>query len=196
MFSQRDEEKYILRFFKGGQGRFLDIGAYDGKTFSNTHQLALQGWGGVCIEPSPSVTGPLEKLYWNNNKIKILKVGIGVKRGTFPFYNFYGDAVGTFDIEHAKLWSEKGKRKWIEIQVEVITVDDLFSHIDYNFHFVNIDAEGWSFAILQNLPFDKLTKLKMICVEFDGQSQRILDLTVKYKFRLYHSTAENLLLVR
>jgi len=60
MFSQNDEEKHIVRFFRDkiDKGSFLDIGAYNGKAFSNTHRLALNGWSGVCLEPSPSVSLP------------------------------------------------------------------------------------------------------------------------------------------
>jgi len=196
MYSQRDEEKYIVKFFKGKQGRFLDIGAYDGKTFSNTYQLALQNWGGVCVEPSPSLHKPLEDLYGKNEKIKIIKTGVGPKHGIFPFYNFYGDAIGSFDKTHAKLWEEKGKRKWKEMMIEVITVEELFTQIGFDFDFVNIDTEGWSWAILQEFPFAQLEQLKMICIEFDYEPQRIINLVKPFGFRLYYQTAENLILGR
>jgi len=200
MFSQRDEEKYIVKYFnqhnlKSG-GHLLDIGAYDGKTFSNTRQLVLQGWSGVMVEPSPSLTGVLEKLYWNNPKIKVLKVGVGLKAGILPFYNFYGDAIGTFDIAHAKLWAGKGKRGWKEIKIEVITVSDLFSRMGYNFDFINIDAEGWSVDVLGVMPLNKLKRLKMICVEFEHKQEKVLQMVQHHGFRLLHQTAENLLLVR
>ena len=39
MYSQNQEEKYILKHFKDKQGTFLDLGAYDGKELSNTRAL-------------------------------------------------------------------------------------------------------------------------------------------------------------
>ena len=153
MYSQRNEETYILRYFEKQMGRFLDIGAFDGKTFSNTRQLALNGWGGVCVEPCPSVIGALESLYKDNKKIKIIKKGIGKEKGVLPFYDFYGDAIGTFDKKHALLWEKKAKRKWIELQVPVIAVNDLFEQVGFNFDFINIDTEGWSLEILKLIPF-------------------------------------------
>ena len=200
MFSQRDEEKYIVKYFKQhglrNHGRFLDIGAWDGITFSNTRQLALQGWGGVLVEPAPSLHGVLEKLYWNNPKIKIIEVGIGLKRGVLPFYDFCGDAVGTFDKKHAKLWEEKGKRKWEKKKIEVITVNDLLSHVGYDFDFINIDAEGWSVDLLGAFDLNKLEKLKMICVEFEHKEKIIEILVSKHGFRLLHQTAENMIWIR
>lgn len=40
MFSQNQEEKYTLEYFKNFKGRFLDIGAADGVGLSNTRALA------------------------------------------------------------------------------------------------------------------------------------------------------------
>jgi hypothetical protein len=51
MHSQNDEERHILDAFREGpEGNFLDIGAYDRITLSNTYCLALKGWSGVCVE--------------------------------------------------------------------------------------------------------------------------------------------------
>jgi len=35
------------------KGVFVDVGAYDGLTHSNTIGLAAMGWRGICIEPVP-----------------------------------------------------------------------------------------------------------------------------------------------
>lgn len=53
-YSQNGEQEAILKIFGESEGRFLDIGAYDGKTFSNTLALIERGWSGVLIEPSPN----------------------------------------------------------------------------------------------------------------------------------------------
>jgi len=196
MFSQRDEEKYIIDFFKGFTGRFLDIGAWDGKTFSNTYQLALQGWGGVCVEPSPSVHAALDGLYAGNSKIQISKVGVGLSSGFLPFYDFAGDAIGSFDKEHVTLWEEKGVRKPTEILARVVTIGELLEEFGYDFNFINIDAEGWSVQILDVLPFWKLSLLKMVCVEFDHEWGRVQNICERYGFSQLHRTAENMIMVK
>ncbi len=196
MYSQRNEEKYIIGFFKGYKtGRFLDIGAYDGKTFSNTRQLALQGWRGVLVEPSPSVTGALEKLYEDNNRFEILKVGIGKKDGIFPFYNFDGDAIGSFDKKHADFWAIKA-RPYKIIQIEVISVETLFERVGFDFDFINIDVEGWSVQLLSVLDFNKLKNLRMICVEFEHKVDLVKSLVVGHGFKFLQRTSENLIMVR
>ncbi len=107
MFSQRDEEKYIIEFFKNiSKGKFLDIGAYDGECFSTTRQLALQGWEGIMVEPSPTVFPKLKDRYKNNPLIKCMKVAISNVSGKRKFYDAGGDAVSSFNEDHVKLWKE------------------------------------------------------------------------------------------
>ena len=196
MFSQRDEEIHIVEYFKNRvkEGRFLDIGAYDGITFSNIRQLALNGWGGVLIEPMIEMHDVLEELY-NSSRFTILYVGVGLKNEMHTFYNFAGDAIGSFDKEHADIWVDKA-RPYTEVQYEIISVESLFDRVGWEFDFINIDAEGWSIQILKSLPFDKLDRVKMICIEFDSQANQVLKFMKEYRFTELHRTAENLILVR
>ena len=197
MFSQRDEEQYILKFFEGRvDGRLLDIGAYDGKTFSNTRQLLLNGWGGVLVEPSPTVLHSLVSLYGENEKVQIVTSGIGLERGTFTFHDSGGDAVSSFDDAHMELWRDKGAKNFSDMQIPVITWDDLFLSFGYDFEFLNLDAEGWSLDLLEVLPFEKFPNLRMVVVEFDHEEARVLNAMLPHGFNPLHKTAENLVMVK
>jgi hypothetical protein len=52
-FSQHGQDAFVYEtFFKndGGQGFFVDVGAYDGVTFSNSLFFERHlGWSGICI---------------------------------------------------------------------------------------------------------------------------------------------------
>jgi len=197
MYSQRDEEKFILRFFREVKGRFLDIGAYDGKCFSTTHALALKGWSGVCVEPSPSVLPALKNLYKDNPAIEIWPIAISEVSGKRKFYDSGGDAISSFDEDHVKLWKDKGAKNFTEIEVVSQTIQEFFDYIvSPPFDFINIDAEGLSLYILKNLPYSLLDKTKMICVEFDHKEKEVNEILHQYGFNLLHRTAENLILVR
>jgi len=197
MYSQRDEEVYIKRYWGDkSDGRFLDIGAYDGEVFSNTRMLVEQGWSGVFVEPSPSVHGILEQRYGRDVRFRIVKVGLGLHKGVFPFYDFSGDAVSSFDPTHAELWKEKGKRIPVMLNIPVITWEELLADVGRDFDFINIDAEAWSVDLIEAMPFKSLTKLKMICVEFDRKEGRVLRAVQPHGFELIHKTPENMLLVK
>ena len=196
MFTQRDEEKYILEFFKNKTGRFLDIGAYDGERFSTTRALALKGWGGVCIEPSPSVLPALHQRYDCRNDVEILEIAVCIASGPIPFFDSNGDMISSTSSEHVEKWKKTAGVKFRQIKVNAITPWDLFLRIGYDFDFINLDVEGTNIEIFSRMPFEKLDKVKMFCVEFDSHPLEVLRLVTPYGFTLLHQTAENLLLVR
>lgn len=61
--SQLGQDKIVDDYFHGKRGGvFVDIGAYDGVTFSNTLMLERdRGWRGICIEPLPDIYAQLRK---------------------------------------------------------------------------------------------------------------------------------------
>lgn len=195
MFSQRDEEKYILKFFRDKIGQFLDIGAADGKCFSNTHALALRGWAGICVEPSPSILPALHRLYDFRDDIEILEIAISNITGEIDFYDSGGDMISSISKSHIDLWGKKGC-KFNKIKITSLTPVDLFTQIGFDFDFINLDVEGTNIEVFSQFPFDKLSTVKMLCVEFDLQPEKILEIVKPYGFQLLHRTAENLLLTR
>ena len=54
-YSQNNEQEFILNYFNGYKGTFLDLGAYDGIELSNTRALMELGWLGMCFEPNPDI---------------------------------------------------------------------------------------------------------------------------------------------
>lgn len=57
-YSQAGQDKYLIEnIYKNKEkGFFIDIGAHDGITYSNTYYLEKElGWSGICIEPNPKI---------------------------------------------------------------------------------------------------------------------------------------------
>lgn len=53
-YGQQGEDKILYELFKDqAEGFYVDVGASDGITFSNTYVFEKMGWDGVCIEPHP-----------------------------------------------------------------------------------------------------------------------------------------------
>lgn len=101
------DQYYIENVIKGRRnGRFLDIGANDGVTMSNTYVLETElGWTGVCVEANPDLIPKLienrpnsevfEAVLWNyrtkvkfavpsNQDTMLSRVdGIGINAGYF-----------------------------------------------------------------------------------------------------------------
>jgi len=197
MFTQRDEEPYIMKFFKNvSTGRFLDIGAFDGQCFSTTRALALKGWGGVCVEPSPSALPALRKRYEDSKIVHILDTAIYETSGMVDFFDSGGDMISSVNTDHVEKWKAKAGCKFTKIQVPCLSVNDLFEKVGYDFNFISLDVEGTNFEIISKFPFDKLQATKMICVEFDHQQKAITELMSPFGYVLLHRTSENLIMTR
>lgn len=56
-WSQNGQGRFFINELFAGQkkGVFIDVGANDGITFSNTYALEQIGWTGICIEPHPDI---------------------------------------------------------------------------------------------------------------------------------------------
>lgn len=58
------------------QGYALDIGAHDGRNYSNTFHLYQQGWRGLAIECDPSIFARLASTYQVLPKVKVARIKI------------------------------------------------------------------------------------------------------------------------
>ena len=177
-YSQFEQDRYVYQnFFKNKrEGIFVDIGAHDGVTFSNTYFFEKSlGWTGICIEPIPEV---FELLKQARDAICVQGCICSNKDST-PFLRIKGDSemlsgiLDNYDPNHlARVQQELATYGG---SAEVITVNcfDLtelllkhgFSHIDY----LSLDTEGGELEILKSIDF-KLIDIDIIDVENNGST--------------------------
>jgi FkbM family methyltransferase len=140
--------------FKEG-GYFVEFGATDGLTLSNTQLLEKQfGWSGLLAEPARVWH---EALYANRSATIDTRC-VWTKSGEVLTFNETDTAelstIDTFSGEDDwKKWRKDGRR----YEVETISLNDLLdahsapSVIDY----LSIDTEGSEFEILNAVDFDR-----------------------------------------
>ena len=188
MYSQSDEEKYILDYFKDFTGKFLDIGAYDGKQFSNTYALSLRGWAGVCMEPSVSCFRSLLQLYHTNPNIQCVNAALDTERRIVKFYDSNGDAVSTTSASHARKWSIVGfKEMWISTTI----IQDILSTFGETYDMVSLDVEGTNLTLLKTLPLKQMG-VKLICIEYENYYDEVVEYCAGY--HEIHRTNENVIM--
>jgi len=63
-YSQLGQDKWVLEKLDYKEnGFFIEIGAYDGITLSNTYSLEKDfGWDGICVECNPEIIPLLPKI--------------------------------------------------------------------------------------------------------------------------------------
>jgi FkbM family methyltransferase len=195
MYSQHDEEQHIVdRFGEDSSGRFLDIGAFDGKTFSNVRRLWELGWSGVLVEPNPSSFKSLMQNFpdGEGEKVDLVNVAIGADRGLMAFHAS-DDAVSTLSEKHHAIWKDQAKYR--KIHVCVVEVAHLIAVFPGPYRFINLDVEGMNFEILQQLPLDDLA-CECICVEYEDKGREILLWMAERQWKMVMKNGENYIFVR
>lgn len=166
MNSQNDEERHVLRYFRGVTGTFLDIGANDGVTLSNTYALSQRGWSGVLVEPSPKAMQRLTETYFHLvqlNRAHLYQVAIGPASGTATLQEggehlHRGDVglLSTLFESEAKKWAADGNT-FTQVDVRVITFAELLALSPIKtFDMVSLDAEGMDMVILGQMDLKAL----------------------------------------
>jgi FkbM family methyltransferase len=186
MFSQHDEEQFVLEH-AGQVGKFLDIGSNDGVTFSNTHALALAGWAGVCVEPSPHLVGPLIKTYPDAEKITIIAAALGDKPGLIGFWSTDG-MVSTTEKSMMEKWCRHSHYR--RILMPQITWADVAALGP--FQMINIDTEGTSLKLFDSMPAALRNAARVIVVEHNGDRA---DLHIPKGWKQVYDSSENAVLV-
>ena len=170
--SQLDEQEHILRYFGCELGTFLDIGANDGRTFSNTHALALHAWPGLCVEPTPGAFANLSLLYEQRPDIELHNVAITDTDAPIRMQVASDTLVSSLDVKAPAQWKSYGFA-WSEIEVEGVTFATLMSRSKLkNFDFISIDAEGHDLVILRQMDLQALG-CRLLCIEHNSRFDEI-----------------------
>jgi hypothetical protein len=191
-YSQNDEEKVILELLEGHPpGRLLDIGAFDGKTFSNSLALIERGWSAVLVEPNPTSLCALINLHGKNPNVKIVGALISPDSGLKKFWTC-NDAVSTTDENFTEMWKTAGvvfQPIWVQpVHPGVICYGEKFD-------FITVDVEDGTLQIVESM-LSAFSSAKVVCVEHSvGVNQIKAELQEIFVgtlgFRLVHVTGEN-----
>lgn len=197
MFSQNNEEEIISRYFKGHAGTFLDLGANDGITLSNTYFLHLQGWGGTLVEPSPEAFKRLETNYLGTTHT-LINAAVADFNGEAVLHHS-GEHLGTGDISLLSTINTESKKRWVkeswsDITVPVINFATMMGISKIKtFAFISIDTEDTELLILPQMDLQSLG-CRLLCVEWNGQRQNEFDaIILPQGYTLIHKNGENLI---
>jgi len=190
--TQEDEHLFIDSYFGNRTGAFLDIGANDGKTFSNTYALALRGWIGTSVEPVPGAFKKLQETV-SGLQVQCIEAAVTTFVGRTKFQVASDSLVSSLHAEAKDAWASHGF-EWEEIEVAAIDFPTLLGlSVIKKFDFISIDAEGHDLEILRQMDL-KALGCQMLCIEHGGKQDEIKALCPGMK-EVYNGGI-NLILVR
>lgn len=139
-------------------GFFVEIGAYDGESFSNTSALADLGWSGVYVEPVPDYAARCRARH-RDNQVTVLNFAVSGTPGPMNLLLAEGD---TTAYPRESAWPTAQT-----IDVTAITPAQLASYIPWHLHLdlLVLDCEGAEGEILRTMDFRRTWRPRMIILE-------------------------------
>jgi FkbM family methyltransferase len=175
-FSESFQDRFLNEtiFQNRRGGVFVDIGAHDGITGSNTLFFEkFRGWTGLCIEPDADRFAELQAM----RGVPCVNTCISAHNGEAAFYRVrqgftqMGGLVATFSPGAADFLAQESIADAIILPTR--RLDDVLEayglrHIDY----LSIDIEGAEFSVLNAIDFNRFS-ITALSVERNAQAASV-----------------------
>lgn len=181
---KQDQYLYETLFKDKYHGVFVDVGAHDGKTFSNTYFFEKElNWTGLCIEPIPEVFARLQ----NCRNATCIQGCISRVEGEASFLRIKGYSemlsglLNKYDPGHMarvnrEIQTFKQESEVLTVkcyELNKLLLENNIRHVDL----LSLDTEGGELEILQSIDFE-LIDIHVIDVENNAGTDEF------YKFLL------------
>lgn len=181
-YSQLGQDRYLLEnFFKGRRGGvFVDIGAYDGETYSNTLFFERSmGWTGLCVEPLPSAFLKLKTI----RRVLCENVCVSDFEGEADFVEadagiderMLSGLQRQFDERHIERLKRVAQRSESR-RARVVKLPSLLErHGLFRIDYCSIDTEGSELSILSTIDFERF-RISVLTIENNYDDPKIGEL--------------------
>lgn len=170
---------YQRYFGRRTRGSFVEIGAYDGESFSNTSFLADLGWSGLYVEPVPAFAALCRARHRANAGVVVDEVAVSDETGPRRIHlggtltslrDDYVDACRDID------WA-KGHHSGETIEVPTDRLDALLEKhkIPREFDLLVVDVEGYEGPVIRSVDLSTW-RPRMIVIELEDKHPDFLKL--------------------
>jgi FkbM family methyltransferase len=148
-------------------GLFVEVGAYDGESYSNTSGLADAGWRGIYVEPVPEYAQKCLLRHQGNN-VSVFNYAISDTVGELDLH--IGEALSSASNEtidaYANMDWASGQKFESTVTVKSLTLDVFLSSIQVqpNFDLLVVDVEGFEESVFKGFSISTW-RPKMMIVE-------------------------------
>jgi len=171
-----DFEDVAAELLLGGVQRFVDVGANDGLSCSNTARAALAGARGLCFEPNPAEFQRLRGFYRLAARVECVPEGLSDRAGTVEL-RCDGLLSAVTVTEDAGLTQHLAEHRSREDVVVSVRVDRLSAWLDRRPGFaasdlLSLDVEGHELSVLQGIDWARHPKpARCLIVETHADSE-------------------------
>lgn len=199
---------YKLFFGFKRKGFFVECGAYNGETASNTSGLADIGWEGLYIEPIQEYYETCKERH-KNNQVSVIHRAVGDENKMIQISK--AGLISTIQKEKIEkfntLWWSKGHHKGNIETVQQEGLNHILArhNVPKGFDILSIDAEGYEWTILKDFDI-KRWQPKMVLVELHDvnpqwdiewdESDKIISYFEENHYRVIYKDLSNTIYLR
>lgn len=208
MYSQNNEDGLFESIFPNS-GNLVEIGAFDGKTNSNSLLLIERGWNAVLVEPSPAAFDKILKLHRKNEKVHLFNVAatLGTSKNEMEILDFYESELSRVStisesfskngcVAEGNEWNNPPYRKMVTVGVRIdVLLNESIRRMG-SIDLLSIDVEGLSSMMAMSVDLSKYN-IKCVCVEIDkGMDFPVEHFYTSSGYTLVGRTPENMIFLR
>lgn len=168
------------------KGRFVEVGSFDGQTYSNVFQFVKAGWLGIMIEPMPENVKLLRENLASvpNHRVSVVPVACSDKPGLIPMF---------FEREG----SREAKAGELTFPIQAMRLDAILEGVQWkpDFDMLVIDVEDHEQPVLAGFRI-AFWKPKLCIIETHGHQREIIHEIFDPLYRVYSEDGLNTLFVR
>lgn len=195
-FSQHGEDRFILEYFNGKPGTYVDVGANYPVKISNTYLLYRNGWTGLTVEPIPRLSRRHRAL---RPRDAHANCAVGSTPGQLAFFEMNNSGLSTFDRDRKEKMLAEGvklvKEHVIEIRPLAQLIDEKLA--GRSIEFLSVDTEGFDQQVLESNDW-KRHRPKLVTFESqeEGGDDQIVPMLEGHGYRILKTIGCNVILER
>lgn len=136
-------------------GVFVEVGAFDCYTWSNTYELAMIGWKGLLFEPQTDEYNECLSRFSKNKNVEVAKMALSNWHGQTDLY--LGGSLSTIDQKQRSIYLETdwaqstGLRRNLSIKTQVSTLASELEARSWpaSYDLLVVDVEGSELKVLE-----------------------------------------------
>ena len=186
-YSQYAEDRWIVENIAfSAQGYFIDIGACDGVTGSNTKHFEERGWSGLCIEADP------------RNIPALVQARQSVLWGAVSNEETIRELICNEDVQLTGLKNPANLPEKMRVSVPTIRLQSALEHFHIDkIDLLSIDTEGTEIDVLESFDLNRY-KPHILIVEYwtcgVNTKDKLVEFLANYpQYELVHQTTSNLI---
>lgn len=200
---QSNEHEIIEKYFGNlnFNGLVVDVGAYDGITYSNSRRLIEDyGWKAILIEPNKNSFNSMTSKYSDNDNVTTINIGVNSEEGFLDFFIESNDGPGCTFLSSSK---DKFQKVYntvfescepVECKKLVNILDE--NNCDRNINYLSIDTEGMDYEVVRSMDLSKYF-VDLISVEYVHiDKKKLINFMSNQGYKVYSENDCNLFFVK